>query len=129
MNSTRIGMAAFALLIGTSLVGCSDQEAPGTSEQAADTQASQASQASADIATYGSLGSFSAMTLDGDTFTDADVAAKDVTVINCWQTTCPPCIEETSSKFGTAWPPASRISVATSAAGPSEGRVPSTLTP
>ena len=100
MNSTRIGMAAFALLIGASLAGCSDQETAGAGDVAADAQTSQATQTaqstqtSADIATYGSLGAFSAMTIDGNTFTDADVAAKDVTVINFWQTTCPPCIEE-----------------------------------
>lgn len=97
MNSTRIGTALLAFLIGTSLVGCSDQEAAGAGDVAAEAQTSQATQAtqtSADIATYGSLGAFSATTIDGGTFTDADVAAKDVTVINFWQTTCPPCIEE-----------------------------------
>ena len=100
MNSTRIGTALLALLIGTSLVGCSDQETAGVGDVAAEaqtsqtTQATQATQPPADIATYGSLGTFSAMTIDGSTFTDADVAAKDVTVINFWQTTCPPCIEE-----------------------------------
>lgn len=103
MNSTRIGTALLALLIGTSLVGCSDQEAAGVGDVAAGAQTSQAAQTtqttqtSADIATYGSLGAFSATTIDGGTFTDADVAAKDVTVINFWQTTCPPCIEELPS--------------------------------
>lgn len=100
MNSTRIGTALLALLIGTSLVGCSDQETADVGDVAAEAQTSQATQttqstqSSADIATYGSLGAFSATTIDGGTFTDADVAAKDVTVINFWQTTCPPCIEE-----------------------------------
>ena len=103
MNSTRIGTALLALLIGTSLVGCSDQETAGVGDVAAEaqtsqaTQSTQATQSSADIATYGSLGAFSATAIDGGTFTDADVAAKDVTVINFWQTTCPPCIEELPS--------------------------------
>ena len=103
MNSTRIGTALLALLIGTSLVGCSDQETAGVGDVAAEEQTSQATQStqttqsSADIATYGSLGAFSATAIDGGTFTDADVAAKDVTVINFWQTTCPPCIEELPS--------------------------------
>lgn len=97
MNSTRIGTALLALLIGTSLAGCSDQEAAGVGDVAAESQTpqtTQTTQTSADIATYGSLGAFSATAIDGGTFTDADVAAKDVTVINFWQTTCPPCIEE-----------------------------------
>ena len=103
MNSTRIGTALLALLIGTSLVGRSDQETAGVGDVAAEaqtsqaTQSTQATQSSADIATYGSLGAFSATAIDGGTFTDADVAAKDVTVINFWQTTCPPCIEELPS--------------------------------
>lgn len=103
MNSTRIGTALLALLIGTSLVGCSDQETAGVGDVAAEAQTSQATQStqttqsSADIATYGSLGAFSATAIDGGAFTDADVAAKDVTVINFWQTTCPPCIEELPS--------------------------------
>lgn len=100
MNSMRIGTALLALLIGTSLVGCSDQETASVGDVAAEsqtpqaTQTTQSTQSSADIATYGSLGTFSATAIDGGTFTDADVAAKDVTVINFWQTTCPPCIEE-----------------------------------
>lgn len=103
MNSTRIGTALLALLIGTSLVGCSDQETAGVGDVAAEAQTSQATQStqttqsSADIATYGSLGAFSATAIDGGAFTDDDVAAKDVTVINFWQTTCPPCIEELPS--------------------------------
>ena len=43
---------------------------------------------------FPNLRSFSAHVLGGDTFTEADLAEKDVTVINIWSTTCPPCIEE-----------------------------------
>ena len=42
----------------------------------------------------GSLRSFSAATLDGDTFTQADIAAKDMTVINFWSLMCGPCVAE-----------------------------------
>lgn len=38
--------------------------------------------------------SFSAATLDGGSFTQDDIAAKDVTVINFWGTFCGPCISE-----------------------------------
>ena len=40
------------------------------------------------------LGEFTAGTLAGGTFTAEDVAARDVTVINFWSTTCGPCIDE-----------------------------------
>ena len=40
------------------------------------------------------LESFTAETLDGGTFTQEDIVAKDVTVINFWATTCGPCISE-----------------------------------
>lgn len=45
-------------------------------------------------AELGSLASFSAGTLDGGTFTQDDVAAKDVTVVNFWALSCGPCIAE-----------------------------------
>lgn len=45
-------------------------------------------------AALGSLASFSAGTLDGGTFTQEDLAARDVTVLNFWALTCPPCIAE-----------------------------------
>jgi len=40
------------------------------------------------------LNAFTAQTLDGGTFSEKDLAGKDLTVINIWQTTCAPCIEE-----------------------------------
>ncbi|RKJ40927.1 TlpA family protein disulfide reductase [Acutalibacter sp. 1XD8-33] len=41
-----------------------------------------------------SLNSFSTNTLDGGTFTQEDIKAKDVTVINFWGTFCGPCRAE-----------------------------------
>lgn len=40
------------------------------------------------------LASFTAETLDGGTFTQEDIAAKDVTVLNFWSTTCGPCVSQ-----------------------------------
>lgn len=40
------------------------------------------------------LHAFTAQTLDGGTFSEKDLTGKDLTVINIWQTTCAPCIEE-----------------------------------
>ena len=37
---------------------------------------------------------FTAETLDGKEFTQDDLADYDLTVVNVWQTTCPPCIDE-----------------------------------
>ncbi len=47
-----------------------------------------------DAAALGKLASFTADTLDGGTFTQDDIAAKDATVINFWALSCPPCIAE-----------------------------------
>lgn len=45
-------------------------------------------------AELGSLRSFSAGTLDGGTFSQEDIQAKDMTVIDFWSVTCRPCIAE-----------------------------------
>ena len=42
----------------------------------------------------GMLASFTAETLDGETFTANSFADNDITVINFWGTYCPPCIAE-----------------------------------
>lgn len=40
------------------------------------------------------LGDFTALTIDGAEFTEKDISDKDLTIINFWTTTCPPCINE-----------------------------------
>lgn len=52
------------------------------------------------------LNRFTAVTLDGGEFTEADLAEADLTVVNIWSTTCPPCIEEMPAlgAFGKALP-------------------------
>lgn len=42
----------------------------------------------------GGFSSFTASTLDGGSFTQKDIAQKDLTVINFWGTFCAPCIAE-----------------------------------
>lgn len=42
----------------------------------------------------GDLSSFTAQTLDGGTFSQDDLKAKDATAINIWGTFCSPCLEE-----------------------------------
>ncbi len=77
------------ILILSLLSGCGGKPEPETP----DSQPDQASPAEG-AAALGSLSSFTAGTLDGGTFTQDDVAAKDVTVFNFWALTCPPCIAE-----------------------------------
>lgn len=43
---------------------------------------------------YPALANFQAMTLDGKTFTQEDLAKADVTVLNIWSVSCKPCIAE-----------------------------------
>ena len=45
-------------------------------------------------APFSDMTSFTAVTLDGKEFTEKDFAGYDLTVINIWSTTCPPCIDE-----------------------------------
>ena len=44
--------------------------------------------------TVSNLGDFTAPTIDGGTFSAADLANKDITIVNFWSTTCPPCVAE-----------------------------------
>ncbi len=48
----------------------------------------------AEAPTVGNLGNFTADTIDGGTFSAADLRDKDVTVVNFWSITCPPCVAE-----------------------------------
>ena len=75
-----------ALIVGIFAVGCSGE---GSSQ---DDENQQVQEAGKDGS--GALGAFSAQTLDGQTFTQEDLAEKDVTAINFWALTCGPCIVE-----------------------------------
>lgn len=71
---TKLLTLVVLLTLGLTAAGC----APGAPSTSASTK----------------LASFTATTLDDTTFTEADIAAKDLTVINFWSTTCRPCISE-----------------------------------
>ena len=76
MKTSKLILLLFAmtLVLGT-LTGCGEEEVAESEE-------------------YGNLAQFTAETLDGGSFTQDDIQAKDVTIINFWSTTCGPCIAE-----------------------------------
>lgn len=92
---------SFALLLCAAaalfLLACSCSKGEDTSSVSGSNTGSQSGDVSASEGTasqLGSLKSFTAQTLTGESFTHEDLAAKDITVINVWALTCRPCIAE-----------------------------------
>lgn len=87
---TVIGIAAaFGIMVtGCSQGGTSERNLSGSSEK------NQVNNSSDKSDTALALKSFQADTLDGGSFTQEDLAKKDVTVINFWGVQCGPCIME-----------------------------------
>lgn len=83
---------------GTENTEAAEETEAGTesTEALAETESEEESnQASAGTAAeLGSLKTFTAATLDGGSFTQEDIAARDMTIINFWALTCGPCISE-----------------------------------
>lgn len=80
-GKTMAVVLGMALMLVT-LAGCAGQE----EQEEQETREEQVT--SADLA------QFTADLLDGGSFTQEDIQAKDVTIINFWSTTCGPCITE-----------------------------------
>lgn len=80
-------LAVFLLGTGCSGGTPASQDAPAQSQDSGDDAAGTAAE-------LGRLQSFSAGTLDGGTFTQEDIQAKDITLLNFWALTCGPCIAE-----------------------------------
>ena len=75
------------------MVGCSKEESTTPpSEEPAQQEDEEALEGTA--TTLGSLKSFSAESLEGEAFSEEEIQGKDVTIINFWALTCPPCIAE-----------------------------------
>ena len=99
MNTKKWSALLGAVLALGILAGCGGeapptpppaQSAAQTPEPAPEPTPDETGSASA----LGSLTSFTAGTLDGGSFTQDDIAAMDVTVINFWALTCAPCVQE-----------------------------------
>ena len=83
-----------ALTISMLATGCSGGKTPPASSDKPAQSENGGSDATGTAAELGSMKSFTAATLDGGSFTQEDIAAKDVTVVNYWATICGPCVEE-----------------------------------
>lgn len=92
MRKQTAALLLAVLLLPAVLAGCG-AEAP-SDPPAEDSRAAEDTGETGTAAALGSLASFTAGTLDGGTFTQDDVAGKDVTVVNFWSLTCSPCIAE-----------------------------------
>lgn len=80
-------MLSAALTLGL-LAGCGGKNPSQPENSAAPGGSYQPEESSA------ALASFTAGTLDGGSFTQDDIAAKDVTALNFWALSCGPCIAE-----------------------------------
>lgn len=78
------------------LAGCGGETPPAASPEASPevSPAETADPALGDAAALGSMAAFTAGSLDGGEFTQDDIAAKDMTVVNFWSVTCRPCVAE-----------------------------------
>ncbi len=90
------GAFLLGLLAGCGQTGSIDKEGPeeGSPNSVQDDASNDGGTGEDSAAALGSLASFTATTVDGETFTQDDIAEKDVTVVNFWSLTCGPCIAE-----------------------------------
>ncbi len=120
-RSVMVLLLSMALVVGIFVAGCSGKGVSGNSSDGSqseegldgvsgngssggskkdvnDDSSHDANGGSGDDASgkseLGELKSFEAKTLDGETFTQDDLAEKDVTVINFWSVGCGPCVAE-----------------------------------
>ncbi|MCI8526065.1 MAG: TlpA family protein disulfide reductase [Oscillospiraceae bacterium] len=85
-----------ALLLVLLLCGCAAGAGTEPADAAEETDGTEETDGAgeAGLTVQAALTEFSAVTLDGGSFTEEDLAACDVTMVNFWTTTCGPCIRE-----------------------------------
>lgn len=87
-------MFCAVLAIGMLIAGCSGEKTPPANSDESVQSEDGGDASTGTAAEMGSMKSFTAATLDGSSFSQEDIAAKDVTLINFWSLTCGPCIAE-----------------------------------
>lgn len=87
-------LAVTGLCTLTILTGCGSTTGTKNSEDSSNRSSENTSTTKNHKSSFGNLADFSCKTLDGGTFTADDLAGKDLTIINFWQTSCSPCIAE-----------------------------------
>lgn len=96
MKRKKILALLFCAVLSTSMLatGCSEgKNSPTPSDKPAQSENGD-NTSTGTAAELGSMKSFTAQALDGGSFTQEDIAAKDVTIFNYWSLLCGPCIEE-----------------------------------
>lgn len=93
-NRKIYSLLVIACLLAAILSGCSGKTPDEAVNAPAAEPAAEPEESGGTASQLGSLASFTAGTLDGETFTQADLQEKDVTIINFWSLTCRPCIAE-----------------------------------
>ncbi len=94
MKSIKIAALILALILTFALFSCSGKDQGQADGTAADGETPAYADALYGKCSFTDLVSFSAQTSDGKTVTNEDTAKYDLTIINIWSTTCPPCITE-----------------------------------
>ena len=82
------------LLCALLAAGCAGEPEPAQDTQTVQSGEGGEAAPAGTASELGSLKSFTAGTLDGGVFTQEDIAAKEITVVNFWAMTCGPCIAE-----------------------------------
>lgn len=88
-KKTFLQIILFTLSLMFCVTGCKKNNVATDETENTDQVTESSTETSVDALT-----SFTCETIDGGTFTEADFANKDLTVINFWMTTCQPCIRE-----------------------------------
>lgn len=93
-NRKRLAAIAMAgILAAGALAGCGSDSGSNMENKKAGASSENSSTDKRE-SEFGDLLSFTCETLDGGSFTEKNIAEKDLTIVNFWMTSCGPCIQE-----------------------------------